>query len=112
MVLAPKREDPGAAVSLENDEALLLQADQRLADRAAAHLHLRRQLVLAQPFTGRDLTGDDRSTQVVGHLVGKHPPTCRTQRWQRLDHAAPLVFCQTVNNTNGQDEYTARNRWT
>ena len=68
-VLARGGGDGGAAVGLVDDEALLLQLEERLADRAAADVEHPGEVVLDQPLAGGDAAGEDRLAHRVDDVV-------------------------------------------
>ena len=57
--------DPGAAVSLVLDQALLLEPGQRGADRRAPDAERRGQIGLDEPLVGLQAPADDRVAQLV-----------------------------------------------
>jgi hypothetical protein len=67
------RPDANASVRDERDEAGSGQAAQGLPDRRSADLEARRELLLAQNRTRRELAGDDRVLERERDLVGFGP---------------------------------------
>ncbi len=59
-----------AAVRLPDDEALLLEPDQRISDGAARHVEARHDVGLDEPGVRRDLAADDRLAELVVVRVG------------------------------------------
>src|SRR4051812_35149534 len=57
--------DAGAAMALADDEPLLLEPDEGVANRAARHLKGRGQVGFHEPRVGRDVTAHDRVTKIV-----------------------------------------------
>ena len=76
-VLAGDGGDGGTAMRLVDDEAFLLELEERLADRAAAHVQHPREVVLDQPRTGGEAPGEDRLADRVDDVVHQHAPAAR-----------------------------------
>ena len=62
-------EHHGAAIGVRDDEPLVLELAERLADRAAARVQLARDAILDQPLTVGQLADDDRLAQGFEHLL-------------------------------------------
>ncbi len=68
-VVGRDRRDRRAAMGLVDDQALLLELEQRLADRSAADVELAGEIVLDQPRAGRELAGQDGFADRVDDVV-------------------------------------------
>ena len=67
-LLVGDAEDDGPAIGVRDDESLVLELAERLADRPAARLELPGDLVLDQALPVLELAGDDRVAQRLDHL--------------------------------------------
>jgi hypothetical protein len=67
-------------MGLVDDEALLLQAEDRLADRPAADIELGGEVILDQPHAGGELSAEDRLAYGIGDVVHEDAPLARPER--------------------------------
>lgn len=67
------RRDPGVAVALHLDEAVVGQAVEGMADRGLRGAEAFRELVVAQPLSRTQLAADDRFLQPVVRFIAHRP---------------------------------------